>query len=147
MVTRCGLAQLNPNLRICSEPGKLLGLILLFPIGEVMSFLMTNALAQSAATTPVSPQGGGLSQILILLGFVVIFYLLLWRPQAKRAKEHRQLMANLVLGDEVTTTGGIVGKVTRLEGDLISLKVAENVEIHLQKAAVSSVLPKGTIKS
>ncbi|TLY48367.1 MAG: preprotein translocase subunit YajC [Gammaproteobacteria bacterium] len=110
-----------------------------------MNFLMTDALAQSAATS-VSPQAGGYSQILILLGFVVIFYLLLWRPQAKRAKEHRQLMASLAIGDEVTTTGGIVGKITRLEGDLVSLKIAENVEIHLQKAAVSSVLPKGTIK-
>ncbi len=111
-----------------------------------MNFLMTDAFAQSAAN-PISSQAGGFSQILILLGFVVIFYLLLWRPQAKRAKEHRQLMASLAIGDEVTTTGGIVGKVTRLEGDFISLKVAENVEIHLQKAAVSSVLPKGTMKS
>lgn len=111
-----------------------------------MNFLVTDAFAQSTATS-VSPQSGGYSQILILLGFVIIFYLLLWRPQAKRAKEHRQLMASLAIGDEVTTTGGIVGKVTRLEGDLISLKVAENMEINLQKAAVSSVLPKGTIKS
>jgi preprotein translocase subunit YajC len=111
-----------------------------------MSFFITDVLAQSAATS-ASPQANGYSQILILLGFVVIFYLLLWRPQAKRAKEHRQLMASLAIGDEVTTTGGIVGKVTRLKDDLISLKIAENVEINLQKAAVSSVLPKGTIKS
>lgn len=111
-----------------------------------MSFFITDVLAQSAATSVV-PQSNGYSQILILLGFVVIFYLLLWRPQAKRAKEHRQLMANLAIGDEVTTTGGIVGKITRLNNDLISLKVAENVEINLQKAAVSSVLPKGTIKN
>lgn len=111
-----------------------------------MSFFITNVFAQSAATA-TTPQSSGFSQILILLGFVVIFYLLLWRPQAKRAKEHRQLMANLAIGDEVTTTGGIVGKVTRLNNDLISLKIAENVEINLQKAAVSSVLPKGTLKN
>ncbi|MFZ0219504.1 MAG: preprotein translocase subunit YajC [Candidatus Aquirickettsiella sp.] len=111
-----------------------------------MSLFITDVLAQSAATS-VTSQSNGLSQILILLGFVVIFYLLLWRPQAKRAKEHRQLMANLAIGDEVTTTGGIVGKITQLNDDLISLKVAENVEINLQKAAVSSVLPKGTVKS
>lgn len=110
-----------------------------------MSFFITDVLAQSAAN--IAPQSSGYSQILILLGFVVIFYLLLWRPQAKRAKEHRQLMASLAIGDEVTTTGGIVGKITRLNGDLITLEVAENVEINLQKAAVSSVLPKGTIKS
>ncbi len=111
-----------------------------------MSFFITDVLAQSTATS-VSPQANGYSQILILLGFVVIFYLLLWRPQAKRAKEHRQLMASLAVGDEVTTTGGIVGKIARLNDDLLSLKVAENVEINIQKAAVSSVLPKGTIKS
>jgi preprotein translocase subunit YajC len=110
-----------------------------------MSFFMTDVLAQSAATS-VAPQSSGYSQILILLGFVVIFYLLLWRPQAKRAKEHRQLMAGLAIADEVTTTGGIVGKITRLKDDLISLKIAENVEINLQKAAVASVLPKGTLK-
>lgn len=110
-----------------------------------MSFFITDVLAQSATT--ITPQSSGYSQILILLGFVVIFYLLLWRPQAKRAKEHRQLMANLAIGDEVTTTGGIVGKITRLNNDLITLKVAENVEIKLQKAAVSSVLPKGTLKN
>ncbi|EDP46193.1 preprotein translocase subunit YajC [Rickettsiella grylli] len=112
-----------------------------------MHFFITDGFAQSTTTSAITPQSSGLSQILILLGFVVIFYLLLWRPQAKRAKEHRQLMANLAIGDEVTTTGGIVGKVIRLNGDLITLKIAENVEINLQKAAVSSVLPKGTIKS
>lgn len=113
----------------------------------IMSFFLTNALAQTAATNSVASQAGGFSQILILLGFVIIFYLLLWRPQAKRAKEHRQLMANLAVGDEVTTSGGIVGKVTRLQDDLIGIKIAENVEITLQKAAVSSVLPKGTLKT
>lgn len=111
-----------------------------------MSFFIPDVLAQSSANT-IAPQSSGYSQILILLGFVVIFYLLLWRPQAKRAKEHRQLMASLAIGDEVTTTGGIVGKITRLNDDLVTLKVAENVEINLQKAAVSSVLPKGTMKS
>jgi preprotein translocase subunit YajC len=111
-----------------------------------MSFFITDVLAQSAVAS-VTPQSNGFSQILILLGFVAIFYLLLWRPQAKRAKEHRQLMASLAIGDEVTTTGGIVGKITGLNNDLISLKISENVEINIQKAAVSSVLPKGTIKN
>ncbi|BBB15733.1 protein translocase subunit yajC [Candidatus Rickettsiella viridis] len=111
-----------------------------------MSFFISNALAESAATTTsTAPQGGGFSQILILLGFVVIFYLLLWRPQAKRAKEHRQLMASLAMGDEVITTGGMVGKITALRDDLVTLKIAENVEIKMQKAAIASVLPKGTV--
>lgn len=111
-----------------------------------MSFFISNALAESAATTTsAAPQGGGFSQILILLGFVVIFYLLLWRPQAKRAKEHRQLMSSLAMGDEVITTGGMVGKITALRDDLVTLKIAENVEIKMQKAAIASVLPKGTV--
>ena len=110
-----------------------------------MSFFISNALAESTATTSAMSQGGGFSQILILLAFVVIFYLLLWRPQAKRAKEHRQLMASLAIADEVSTTGGIVGKITALRDDFIILKIAENVEVKMQKAAVASVLPKGTL--
>lgn len=110
---------------------------------RMMSFFMTDALAETATTSV--PQGGGYSQILILLGFVVIFYLLLWRPQAKRAKEHRQLMASLAIGDEVSTTGGIVGKITALKDELVTLKIAENVEVKMQKAAIASVLPKGTL--
>ncbi len=110
----------------------------------MMSFFITDALAETATTTASGP-GGGYSQILILLGFVVIFYLLLWRPQAKRAKEHRQLMASLAIGDEVSTTGGIVGKITALRDELVTLKIAESVEIKMQKAAIASVLPKGTV--
>ncbi|MDQ8039815.1 MAG: preprotein translocase subunit YajC [Rickettsiella sp.] len=109
-----------------------------------MSFFITDALAETA-TTSAGPQGGGYSQILILLGFVIIFYLLLWRPQAKRAKEHRQLMASLAIGDEVTTTGGMVGKITALRDEFVTLKIAENVEIKMQKVAIASVLPKGTL--
>ncbi len=110
----------------------------------MMNFI-TNAFAETAATTTSVPQGGGFSQILILLGFVVIFYLLLWRPQAKRAKEHRQLMASLAMGDEVSTTGGILGKITALRDEFVTMKVAENVEIKIQKEAISKVLPKGTL--
>jgi preprotein translocase subunit YajC len=109
-----------------------------------MDFFVTDALAQSSSA-PVSSQGGGLSQILILVAFVAIFYLLLWRPQAKRAKEHRQLLANLAIGDEVSTSGGILGKITALRDDFVTLKVAENIEIKIQKAAVVGVLPKGTV--
>jgi preprotein translocase subunit YajC len=110
-----------------------------------MGFFINDAWAESTTITSMAAQGGGFSQILILLAFVVIFYLLLWRPQAKRAKEHRQLMASLGIGDEVVTTGGIVGKVTVIRNDFATVKIAENVEVKMQKAAITSVLPKGTL--
>lgn len=111
-----------------------------------MSFLIADALAD--ATTAAGPQqGNSMFSLLLMLGFVVIMYFLLWRPQAKRAKEQRNLIANLAKGDEVTTSGGLMGKISRLTDDYIGLTVAEGVEITMQKAAVVSVLPKGTLKS
>lgn len=113
-----------------------------------MSFFITDALADVATTTaPAHAGGGGYAQILMLLGFVVIFYLLLWRPQAKRAKEHRELISNLAAGDEVVTSGGLMGKVKKLGEDFLVVEIADNVSIKLQKGAVSTVLPKGTLKS
>jgi preprotein translocase subunit YajC len=77
----------------------------------------------------------------------VLFYLILWRPQSKRAKEHRELVSNLSKGDEVLTAGGILGKVTKVSAEYITVEVANGVELNLQKASVSAALPKGTIKS
>lgn len=114
-----------------------------------MSFFITDAFADVASTTSTAPAhaaGGGFAQILMLLGFVVIFYLLLWRPQAKRAKEHRELVGNLAVGDEVVTSGGLIGKVRKLNDDFIVLEVADNVAIKVQKGSVSTVLPKGSLK-
>ena len=91
--------------------------------------------------------GGGFETILLLVGFVAIFYFLLWRPQAKRRKEHQALMASIAKGDEVVTAGGILGQVTKVEDDVIKVRVAGNVEVRLQKSAVGSTLPKGTLKA
>jgi len=111
-----------------------------------MSFLITDALADTAAI--VGPQqGGGTTQLFLMLGFVVIMYFLLWRPQAKRAKEHRNLLSSLAKGDEVTTSGGLVGKISDINDDFVHLTIANGVEITLQKTAIASVLPKGTLKS
>ncbi|WP_010598226.1 preprotein translocase subunit YajC [Rickettsiella massiliensis] len=109
-----------------------------------MGVFINEAWADAATTTAAAPNGG-LSQILVLLGFVVIFYLLLWRPQAKRAKEHRQLMESLAIGNEVSTTGGILGKIVEIKGEIVTLKIAENVDIKVQKAAIVNVFPKGTM--
>jgi preprotein translocase subunit YajC len=82
-----------------------------------------------------------------LIIIFVIFYFLLIRPQMKRAKEHRQLVSNLAKGDEVVTNGGMLGKILDVGDTFLSVEVADNVVVKLQKHAVSSVMPKGTVKS
>ena len=99
------------------------------------------------ATPDAAAAGAGISEFLILGAFVLIFYFMLWRPQSKRAKEHRQLMAALAKGDEVVTAGGILGKIAKIQDDLIYLAVSDNVEIKVQKGSIVAVLPKGTVKS
>jgi len=107
-----------------------------------MDFLIASAFAQDAA-----PQGGGLMSFLPLIIIFVIFYFLLIRPQMKRAKEHRQLVSNLGKGDEVVTNGGLLGKILDDGDTFITVELAENVVVKLQKHAVSSVMPKGTVNS
>jgi len=109
-----------------------------------MSFLMTEAIAKTSEPTTVSAQASGISQLVILLGFIIIFYLLLWRPQTKRAKEQRNLLASLAVGDAVMTNGGLLGKINKLQDNFISLEVASRVEVTVQKTSVTAILPKGT---
>jgi len=84
--------------------------------------------------------------LVFLLGFGLIFYFFMWRPQAKRQKEHKNLIGGLAKGDEVITAGGIIGKVVRLTDDYVALEVADGVEMKFQKSHVAAELPKGTIK-
>ena len=107
-----------------------------------MSLLISPAYANAA---PAPGPGAGFDWILII-GMIVIFYFFLIRPQAKRAKEHRELVSGLTKGDEVVTSGGILGKVTKVTEDYVVLEIANNMEIKLQKQSVSATLPKGTIK-
>ncbi|MDE8603572.1 preprotein translocase subunit YajC [Marinomonas sp. RSW2] len=90
---------------------------------------------------------GGIFNLVLLAGFVVIFYFLMWRPQAKRAKEHKNLIASLTKGTEVVTGGGVLGKVSKVDDNYVVLEVAEGVEMKFQKSSVAAVLPKGTLKS
>ncbi len=108
-----------------------------------MDFIISNALAETPAAPPA---GGGMAQLVILAIFGLIFYFLLWRPQSKRAKEHRQMVEALQKGDEVITNGGILGKITEVMEGFISIKIAEGVNIKVQKHAVGAVVPKGTMK-
>ena len=109
-----------------------------------MDFLISTAHAQE---TGASAQGSAIFNLLFIGGMFVLFYLMLWRPQAKRAKEHRELVAGLGKGDEVLTSGGILGKVTNVTDEYVTVEVAEGVQLNLQKSAVAAALPKGTIKS
>jgi len=109
-----------------------------------MSFFIESAVADGAA----APAGGDpFSLLIMMVVFAAVFYFMIWRPQAKRTKDHKNLMAGLSKGDEVITNGGVVGKITKVSDDFITLSVSESVEIHFQKVAIASVLPKGTIKA
>ena len=108
-----------------------------------MSLFETTAYASGAGV----PADAGFINILFLGGFVLIFYFLLWRPQSKRRKEHQELMTSLNKGDEVVTAGGIVGQIKKVEDDFLKIQVAANMELRVQKSAVSATLPKGTLKS
>jgi len=108
---------------------------------ELLDFFISSAYAQDAA------QPGGLMSFLPLIIIFVIFYFLLIRPQMKRAKEHKKLVAELGNGDEVVTNGGLLGKIINVGESFVTVEFAENVRISVQKHAIASVMPKGTIKS
>jgi preprotein translocase subunit YajC len=89
----------------------------------------------------------GLMNIGMLVLMLVVFWFILIRPQMKRAKEHKAMVAALEKGTEVITAGGIVGKITKVSDAYLTLEIADNTEIVVQKQAVQTLLPKGTMKS
>lgn len=108
-----------------------------------MSFFISDALAQAAT----EQQTSSIVSFLPLVILFVIFYFLLIRPQQKKAKEHTQLVSGLRKGDEIVTSGGILGKITEAGENYVAVTIADNTEIKIQRQAVSTVLPKGTIKT
>ena len=104
--------------------------------------LISNAYAQAAG----SAEGQLLGFLPIILMFVVLYFLMV-RPQMKKAKEHKALLGGLAKGDEVVTQGGLAGRVTKVGDDFVSISIADNVEIQMQKPAITLVLPKGTLKN
>ena len=108
--------------------------------------LIAPAYAEGAAP---APQGGGMEMIIMLAVFGLVFYFLIYRPQAKRNKEHRNLMASIGKGDEVLTSGGLLGRVTKVsdDNDYIEIALNDTTSVVIKKDFVSAVLPKGTIKS
>lgn len=113
-------------------------------------FLISDAYAQAAPAAQAGPESMLTSVGFMVLIFVV-FYFLLIRPQAKRQKEHKAMIDAINKGDEVVTAGGIVGKITEMSDQYITVQVAavdgKPVEISMQRAAIQTLLPKGTIKS
>jgi preprotein translocase subunit YajC len=101
------------------------------------------AYAQAAG----SPSGSDIMTFLPMIAIVVVFYFLLIRPQQKRAKETKAMLSSLQKGDEVVTAGGVVGKIAKLSDAYADIEIAPNVEITVQRSAISLLLPKGTIKT
>ncbi|MET4614799.1 MULTISPECIES: preprotein translocase subunit YajC [unclassified Stenotrophomonas] len=112
---------------------------------NLIAFLIPAAHAQAAGG---QPQGGmGLTTLLFPIILIAIMYFLMIRPQMKRQKEHKAMLEKIKRGDEVLTNGGIAGTVTDIGDNFITLEVADNVRIRVQKGAVGNVLPTGTLKS
>ena len=108
-----------------------------------MSFFISDAYAEGAA----GPAGGGLEMILMMGVFFAIMYFMIIRPQQKRAKEHKNMLAALGKGDEIVTGGGVLGKITGMGDNFIEIEVSDNVKVKVQRQAIATVMPKGTLKS
>ena len=106
-----------------------------------LDFLINPAMAQDGSPA------GSLTSFLPIIIIFVLFYFVLIRPQNKRQKEHRQMVEALAVGDEIVSGGGVLGKVTDVGDQFVTVEIASNVSVKLQKHTISQVLPKGTIKS
>lgn len=106
-----------------------------------MDFFISNAWAQGAPG-----QGSPYSMLIMMVVLFALFYFMLIRPQQKRAKEHQAMIQALKKGDEVVTTGGALGKVTEVGDNFISIEIASNTVIKVQRNAVGQLMPKGTVK-
>jgi len=108
-----------------------------------MNALIPTAWAQANAPST----SGQVAPLLMMVVFIAIFYFLLIRPQQKKAKDHQAMVSKLSVGDEVVTSGGILGRVTDVGDTFVTLEIADSVRIKVQKAQVTSLMPKGTLKS
>lgn len=118
---------------------------------NLMNLVIAPAYADAVApvgTTAAQNGGSSLSLTIMFIIFFLFFYFVMWRPQNKRAKEHRDLISSLAIGDEVVTSGGLLGKISKVTEQYVVLNLGHhNVEVLAQKSAITSALPKGTLKS
>jgi preprotein translocase subunit YajC len=108
-----------------------------------MNSLIPDAMAQAAGGAPAQ---SGLPMFVMMGLFVVIFYFLLIRPQQKKQKEHQAMLGKLAAGDEIVTAGGILGRIVEIGDNFITLEIADNVRIKVQRFQVTTLVPKGTLK-
>ena len=113
---------------------------------NLLDLLISPAYAQAAAPAAAGP-AGMMSTLLLPVLLLVVMYFIMIRPQMKRTKEHRAMLEKLSKGDEVITNSGIAGTVRDIGDSFISVEVADNVLLRVQKGAIGHVLPKGTLKS
>lgn len=115
---------------------------------NLLDLLIAPAFAQTAGQpAPGGFFGGGVSGILLPIAFIGVMYFLMIRPQMKRQKEHRAMLEKIGVGDEVITNGGIAGVVREIGDSFIGVEIADNLRVRVQKGAIATVLPKGTLKS
>ena len=110
---------------------------------SLLDFLIPTAYAQSAGGQPQ----GGFGMLVFPVILIAIMYFLMIRPQMKRQKEHKAMLDKLSGGDEVLTSGGLAGVVTDIGDNFVTVEIADNVRVRVQKGAIGNVLPKGTLKS
>ncbi len=108
-----------------------------------MSLFIASAYAAPAAAGTQSP----LPSILMMVGFVAVFYFLIWRPQSKRTKEHRTMIDSVTVGSEVVFAGGLMGRIKKTEGEYAVITIGTGVDVKVQKSSIVAVLPEGTIAS
>ena len=111
---------------------------------SLLDLFIGTAAAQDAA--PSAGLGSGLGGLLLPVMLIVVFYFLLIRPQQKKAKEHRSMVEALAVGTEIVTGGGVLGKVTEVGEQFLTVEIADGVNIKVQRHSISAVLPKDTIK-
>jgi preprotein translocase subunit YajC len=107
-----------------------------------MDLLIPNAYAQAGGAS-----GPGMGDFLFIIVLFAVFYFLLIRPQQKRAKEHKNMIQALSKGDEVVTQGGLLGRVREIGDGFLTVEIAEDTHVKVQRSAIGAIVPKGTIKS
>ena len=109
--------------------------------------LLDLIISPAAAQAAPAQQGSPMSLLIMMVLFFAVFYFMAIRPQMKRAKEHRALLAGLSKGDEVITNGGLAGRIDEIGESFTAIEIAQGVIVRVQKNAITAVLPKGSLKS